>query len=52
MKIPIGIIARFALRIVARAVADGKNPLTKEGAKAALEKAITDEAMRRIGKVR
>lgn len=53
MKLPIGMIARFALnRIVlpalAKAVASGKNPLTKEAAKRALEEAVQDEVLRRV----
>lgn len=53
MKLPIGIIARFALnRIVlpaiGKAVASGKNPLTKEAAKRAVEQALQDEVLRRV----
>lgn len=53
MKLPIGAIARFALRkivlpAIGRAVADGKNPLTKEAAKHALEQAVADEVRRRV----
>lgn len=54
MKLPIGAIARFALhRIVlpaiAKAVADGKNPLTKDAAKNAVEQMVQDEVRRRVG---
>lgn len=52
MKLPIGAIARFALKrivlpAIGKAVASGKNPLTKEAAKRALEQAVQDEVMRR-----
>lgn len=55
MKLPIGIIARFALsRIVlpaiGKAVADGKNPLTKDAAKGVLIQAVQDAAMREMAK--
>jgi hypothetical protein len=52
MKLPIGAIARFALHkivlpAIGRAIADGKNPLTKEAARAELERAVIEEARRR-----
>lgn len=55
MKLPIGAIARFALRkivlpAIGRAIADGKNPLTKEAAKDALERMVIEEARRRVSR--
>lgn len=55
MKLPIGIIARFALnRIVlpaiGRAIATNSNPLTKDAAKRALAEAVQDEVLRRVGR--
>lgn len=55
IKLPIGAIARFALRrivlpAIGKAVADGSNPLTKAEAKRALEEAVQDEVMRRVGR--
>lgn len=54
MRLPIGAIARFALKrivlpAIAKAVADGKNPLTKEAAKGAVEQMVQDEVRRRVG---
>ena len=54
MKLPIGAIARFALKrivlpVIGKAVASGGNPLTKEAAKRALEEAVQDEVLRRVG---
>lgn len=54
MKLPIGAIARFALKrivlpAIGKAVASGDNPLTKEAAKRELEEAVQDEVMRRVG---
>lgn len=53
MKLPIGALARFALKrivlpAIGRAVASGKNPLTKDAAKDALEQAVQDEVRRRM----
>lgn len=53
MKLPIGAIARFALRkivlpAIAKAVADGKNPLTKDAAKEALQDLVQDEVRKRV----
>lgn len=53
MKLPIGIIARFALKrivlpAIGKAIQSGGNPLTKEAAKRALEKAVQDEVLRRV----
>lgn len=54
MNLPIGAIARFALKhivlpAIGKAIADGKNPLTKETAKDALEQAVQREAAKRLG---
>lgn len=53
MKLPIGIIAKFALKrivlpAIGKAIADNDNPLTKEAAKRALEQALQDEATRQV----
>lgn len=53
MKLPIGAIARFALKrivlpAIGKAIASNDNPLTKEAAKRALEQALQDEATRQI----
>ena len=53
MKMPIGIIARFALnRIVipaiGKAIASSNNALTKEAARQALDQKLQDEARRRL----
>lgn len=55
MKLPIGAIARFALRkivlpAIGKAIASNSNPLTKEGAKQALEQALQEEARRQLAK--
>ncbi len=52
MKLPIGKIARFALRHIVipalgKAIADRENPLTKDAAKAAIEAALVREAAQR-----
>lgn len=53
MKLPIGAIARFALKrivlpAIAKAVADGKNPLTKQRAKEAVENILEEEVRKRV----
>ena len=52
MKLPIGAIANFALKIAVRAigkaVASDKNPLTKQVAVDALRQAAQDEVNRRL----
>lgn len=53
MKLPINAIARFALRrivlpAIGRAIQDGKNPLTKEAAKRALQNAVMEEMRGRV----
>lgn len=56
MKIPgLGKIATFAFKhivlpAIGRAIADRKNPLTKEGAKSAIEEALAEEARRQLVK--
>ena len=55
MRLPIGIIARFALKrivlpAIARAAADETNPLTIATAKDAVGKAISAEVERQIVK--
>jgi hypothetical protein len=55
MKLPIGIIARFALNhialpAIAKAITSDKVPLTKESAKHALEQAVQDEVWRQVAK--
>lgn len=55
MKLPIGAIARFALNkivlpAIGRAIASKGNPLTKEGAKQAIEQALQEEARRQLAK--
>lgn len=55
MKLPINPIANFFLRkvvlpAIGRAIADGKNPLTKEAAKQAIERALQDEAAKQLAK--
>jgi len=55
LKLPIGLIARFALKrivlpAIGKAVANNQNPLTKEAAKRALEDAVQDEVTRRLQK--
>ena len=55
MKLPIGLIARFALKrivlpAIGRAVANKENPLTAEAAKRALEDAAQAEVLRQIAK--
>lgn len=54
MKLPIGAIARFALKrivlpAIGKAIADGKNPLTKDAAERALRDAVQAEVVRRVG---
>lgn len=51
MKLPIGKLALLALNkivlpAIGKAIADGKNPLTREAAKDALEQAVRREAER------
>jgi hypothetical protein len=55
MKLPIGAIARFALNKIVlpalgKAIASNRNPLTKEGAKQAIEEALQKEARRQLAK--
>jgi len=55
MKLPINLIARFALKrivlpAIGRAVANKENPLTAEAAKRALEDAAQAEVLRQIAK--
>lgn len=54
MKLPLGIIARFALKIAAKAAAkqalDPSTPLTVDAAKKALATAAEEEVMRQVGK--
>lgn len=55
MKLQINPIAKFFLRkivlpAIGRAIADGKNPLTKETAKDALERMVIEEARRRVSR--
>jgi len=55
MKLPIGIIARFALKrivlpAIGKAVASKDNPLTTNSARDAVVKALQDEAFRQIAK--
>ena len=55
MKLPIGIIARWALNnivvpAIGRAVASPGNPLTKDAAKRALEDAVQDAVLKRLGR--
>lgn len=55
IKLPIGAVARFALKrivlpAVARAVTDPMVPLSKDAAKAALERALQDEVVRQAEK--
>ncbi|WP_156359915.1 hypothetical protein [Sphingomonas sp. Leaf10] len=54
MKLPIGAIARFALKrivlpAIGKAIASNANPLTKEAAERALREAVQDEVLRRVG---
>lgn len=50
MKLPIGLIARFALKIATRAIAkaatDDANPLTVDSAKKAVVQAVQDEVLK------
>lgn len=53
LKLPIGLIARFALKrivlpAIGKAVANNQNPLTKEAAKRALEEAVQTEVARQV----
>lgn len=55
MKLPIGIIARWALNnivlpAIGKAVVSQGNPLTKDAAKRALEMAVQDAVVRRLGR--
>lgn len=56
MKLPIGAIARFALKrivlpAIGKAIASESNPLTRETAERAVKDAIRDEAFRQAGRV-
>lgn len=56
MKLPIGAIARFALKrivlpAIGKAIASESNPLTREAAERAVKEAIRDEALRQAGRV-
>lgn len=53
MKLPINLIARFALKrivlpAIGKAIASDGNPLTKESAEKALRDAVQDEATRQV----
>jgi hypothetical protein len=55
MKLPIGAIARFALKrivlpAIGKAIASESNPLTKEVALREVQDALRAEAVRQIGK--
>jgi hypothetical protein len=55
MKLPIGAIARFALKrivlpAIGKAIASESNPLTKEVALREVQDAVRAEAVRQIGK--
>lgn len=56
MKLPIGAVARFALKrivlpAIGKAIASESNPLTRETAERAVKDAIRDEAFRQAGRV-
>jgi len=54
VKLPLGIIARFALKVAAKAAAkqalDSSTPLTVDSAKKALAAAAEEEVLRQVAK--